>query len=239
MPRQFAHVSRSVNMERGFKENHVAMIALHKCGKSDSQIFKLLKPLKISRNFVYRAIKRYKELWRVEDRAWSGHLSSVRAEAAIRTVQEQICRKLLWKQKIMARELNILTQPMSRLRNNQHMRAHGRSMGHLLTPALKEIQRTRAERLLQWHAKNGHENIPFLDEKIFTEEQYNHQKNKIYAQMSHEVKNNVPRVQRGHHPFCVMVCWGVPHQGVTPLHFCKKGVKLVPKHIKTMCFKEL
>ena len=63
VPRQFAQVSRSVNMERGFKENRVAVIALHKCGKSDSRIFKLLIPLKISRNFVYRTIKRYKELW--------------------------------------------------------------------------------------------------------------------------------------------------------------------------------
>jgi len=47
VPRQFAHVSRSVNMEWGFKENRVAVIALHECGKSYSQIFELLKPLKI------------------------------------------------------------------------------------------------------------------------------------------------------------------------------------------------
>jgi len=45
VPRQNAHVSRSVNMEWGFKENCVAVIALHKCRKSDSQIFELLKPL--------------------------------------------------------------------------------------------------------------------------------------------------------------------------------------------------
>jgi len=43
-------------MEWGFKENRVAVIDLHKCGKLDSQIFKLLKPLKILWNFVYRAI---------------------------------------------------------------------------------------------------------------------------------------------------------------------------------------
>jgi hypothetical protein len=54
-------------MEWGFKENHVAVIALQKCGKSDSQIFKLLKPLKILRNFDNRAIKHYKDLWSVED----------------------------------------------------------------------------------------------------------------------------------------------------------------------------
>jgi hypothetical protein len=77
------------------------MIALHKCGKPDSQIFKLLTPLKISRNFVYWAIKHYKELWGVEDGAWSGHLKSVRAEAVIKTVREQIRQNLLWKQNIM------------------------------------------------------------------------------------------------------------------------------------------
>jgi len=35
-------------MEWGFKENCVTVIVVHKCGKSDSQMFKLLKPLKIS-----------------------------------------------------------------------------------------------------------------------------------------------------------------------------------------------
>jgi hypothetical protein len=68
------------------------------------------------------------------------------------------------------------------------MRAHLHLEGHLLTPALKEIRRTRAERLLQWHSENGHENILFTDEKFFTiEEQYNNQNNKIYALTSLEV----------------------------------------------------
>jgi len=61
-------------------------------------------------------------------------------------------------------------------------------MGHLLTPALKEVRRTRAERLIQWHAENGYENILFVDEKCFPmEEQYNNQNNNIYAQTSLEV----------------------------------------------------
>jgi hypothetical protein len=97
-------------MEWGFKENRVNVIALRKCRKLDSQIFKLLKPLKISRNFVYRTIKLYKDLWGFEDRARSGRLKSVRAEAAIKTVRERIRRNPLWKQKIVSRELNISTQ---------------------------------------------------------------------------------------------------------------------------------
>jgi hypothetical protein len=76
--------------------------------------------------------------------------------------------------------------------DKQHMRRHHRSKGHILTPALKAIQWTRAEHLLQWHAKNRHKKILFTDEKIFTiKEQYNHQNNKIYAQTSLEVKENV------------------------------------------------
>jgi len=68
------------------------------------------------------------------------------------------------------------------------MRAHLHSKGHLLTPAVKEIRRTRAERLLQWHAENGHENVLFTKVKFFAiEKQYNNQNNKIYAQTSLEV----------------------------------------------------
>jgi len=80
VPRQFALVCYSINMEWGVKANHVAVIVLHNCGKSYSQIFKLLKPLKISRLYIYRAIKLYEELLRVEDRAQSGHLKSLRAK---------------------------------------------------------------------------------------------------------------------------------------------------------------
>jgi len=47
VPRQFARVCHTTNMEWGVKENHVAVNALHNCGKSHSQFFELLKPMKI------------------------------------------------------------------------------------------------------------------------------------------------------------------------------------------------
>jgi hypothetical protein len=133
-----------------------------------------------------------------------------------------------------------ISQSMSRLiRDDQHMKVHCCSKRHILIPALKEVQWIRAEHLIQWHAENGNENI-FMDEKIFSiEEQYNHQNIKIYAQMSHDVKENIPRVQGGHHPSYVMVWWEVSHQGVTHLHVCKKGVKLVSECIKRTCYKPL
>jgi len=72
--------------------------------------FSNFQTLETIENFVYRAIKRYKELRGFEDRAQSGHLKSLRAEAAIKTAEERIRRNLLWKQKIESRELNISTQ---------------------------------------------------------------------------------------------------------------------------------
>jgi len=129
--------------------------------------------------FICREIKRYKELWGVEDRTRSGRLRSVRAVAAIKTVRERIRRNPLWKQKIMSQKLNISTL----FRDDLHMRAPLRSKGHLLTAALKAVRWTRAKRLLQWHVGNGCKNILFTDEKIYIiDEQPKNQNNKIYAQ---------------------------------------------------------
>jgi len=130
VPRQCPLVCRSVNMEWGFKGNRVAVIARHKCGKSDSQIFELLKPLKISRKFVCREVRRYKELWGVEDGAWSGRPRCVRNKAAIETVRERIRRNPLRKQNSLSREMDILPRSMSRLsRDGLHTRAYRRSKG--------------------------------------------------------------------------------------------------------------
>jgi len=56
-------VCHSVNMESGVKENHAAVIVLHNCWTSYSQIFELFKTTEILRMFIYQAIKRYEELW--------------------------------------------------------------------------------------------------------------------------------------------------------------------------------
>jgi hypothetical protein len=89
--------------------------------------------------------------------------------------------------------------------------AHLCSKRHLLTPALKEIQWTRAKILLPSHAENRHKNILFTNKKIFTiKEQCNNQYKKIYAQTFLEVHSEVAG---GHHPSYIMAWWWVSHQG--------------------------
>jgi hypothetical protein len=117
------------------------------------------------------------------------------------------------------------------------MTVHHHSNGNILTAALKAIRWIREWTLLQWHAEYGHGNILSEDKKIFKIEQYNHQNMKIDSLMFREVKENVLRVQGGHHPSYVMVLWEVSYE--MTCHFCKKGVKLISKCIKRTCYKEL
>jgi len=102
------------------------------------------------------------------------------------------------------------------------MTAHLGSKEHLLTPTLKDIRRTREERLIQWDAENGNENILYTDEKIVTiEEKYNNQNNKIYAQTTLDVHSEGARMPS---PFLRHgLVEGVPSRGDTSSFLQKKG----------------
>ena len=73
-------------MEWGEYENRVAVIALHKVGKSAGEIFQLLKKLKITRLFVYRTIQRFLETESVKVRPREGHPRTVRTPAVQKAV---------------------------------------------------------------------------------------------------------------------------------------------------------
>lgn len=218
-------------MEWGDYENRVAVIALHKVGKSASEIFQTLKRLKISRMFVHRTIQRFTETGSVKDRPRDGRPRTVRTPAAQKAVAARIRRNPVRKQSVMARELNISKRSMSRLLSEDlGLKAYRRSTGHYLDARLKKQRVLKCRRLLQRYAHNGHRRILFTDEKIFTiEESFNRQNDRVYASSSREAREKAPKVQRGHHPSSVMVWWGVSYSGATQLHFCEKGVKTSAK----------
>lgn len=218
-------------MEWGSIENRVVIIGLLKCGKERGEIFRILRPLKVTRCFVYRTVDLFEETGGIIDRPKSGRPRSVRTPAAVKAVKMRIQRKPLRKQKILSREMKISPPSISRiLKHDLGLQAYKRHTGHLLTPALKEQRKRKSKELRRQHARNGHRRILFTDEKIFTvEESFNKQNDRVYAASSRHAAELVPRVQRGHHPASVMVWWGVAYDGVTELHFCEKGVKTSAK----------
>ena len=197
--------------------------------------FKLLKPLKFSRMFIYLAIKHYKELW-IEDRVRSGHLKSVRAEATIKTVWERIRWNLLWKH-IMSQKLNISTQS-SRVSSGTIY-----TLGHTFTQKDTSL-------LLLWRKSDRQEQsvsssgTPRTGTKTSSSRmtKFSPSRSSVTTSTRFMLKCSlrcILGVQGGHHPSYVKVWWEVSHQVVTHLHFCKKGVKLVSGCIKKMCYKEL
>ena len=186
--------------------------------------------------FIYLAIKHDKELWRVEDRARSERLKNVGAEATMKTVRERIRLNLLGNRRSCPESWTYRPNNVVPHQGWSTYERAFRSKGHL-TPALKEIQRSRAKRLLQWHAENGHENILFTEEKIFTiDEQYNSQDNKIYAQTSLEVCSEGARMPS---PFLRHGLVGCPIRGWHLFIFARKVWKLVPECMNRKCYKEL
>ncbi|VVC40985.1 Hypothetical protein CINCED_3A018352 [Cinara cedri] len=86
----------------------IAIIGLFKSGKSASLTFALLRPLKMSKQFVYRTTERCSDTSDV-DRVKNDRSCSVRTKKAIEAVCLRINRNPLWKQKIVAREIKINT----------------------------------------------------------------------------------------------------------------------------------
>ena len=223
VPRQLALVCHSVSMEWGVKLNHVVVIALYSCGKSYSQIFKLLMPLKILQMFIHQAIKHYKKLegWRQGSvrtlekcGAWSCYQNGTGAYSLKSTLETE--------DHVLKAELN---DPIKSclIRDNLHMRAHLRSKEHLLTPALKEIHGQ-----VQGVSSSG---TPRTGKKTSFSRMRNlsPSRSSIITRTTRFMLKRplrcILRAQKGHRPSYIMVWCGVSHQGVTPLHFCKKGVK--------------
>ena len=165
------------------------------------------------------------------DHPRAGRPKTVRTAAALKAVATLIRRNPVQKQSVMAQELNISTRSMSRLLSEDlGLRAYCRRTGHFLTPQLKKQRELKCKCLLQQYANNGHRNILFTDDKIFTtEESFNRRNDRVYASSSREASEIVPKDQRGHHPSSVMFWWGVSYSGATQQHFHEKWVKTSAK----------
>lgn len=200
-------------------------MSLHKAGKKPMEIFKLIKCLGASRNFVYYTLRRYRETSSIDDRQRSGRPRSIRTPANIKLIRERVRRNPCRTQKKMALQANISRISVNRiLKYDLKLKAYSRRKVHYLNDRLRKLRRERCRQLLKRHDPKK---ILFTDEKIFTvEEKFNRQNNKVYAKSSREVPATARNVQRAHHPASVMVWWGVSYEGVTPLHFCQQGVKV-------------
>jgi len=127
---------------------------LFKCNKTPLEIFNLLKLLKITKKFVYRTIKRFKEFNTIDDKPKSGRPHEIKTNTAVRAVAQRIRRNPLHKQKIIAKQMKTPPRTMLRIiKEDLGFGAYRRSTGQRLTDALCQIRATRAKKLLHRYAK--------------------------------------------------------------------------------------
>lgn len=214
------------------KDLRSTVISLKKAGKKPMEIFRQIKCLGASRNFVYYTLKRYKDTCSLDDRPRSGRPRSVRTAANIKLIRERLRRNPCRTQKKMALQTNISRISVNRiLKYDLKVRAYSRRKVHYLNDRLKTLRLNRCRQLLRRH---DHKKILFTDEKIFTvEEKFNRQNDKVYAKSLKEVPPFKRNVQRTHHPASVMVWWGVSYEGATELHFVQQGVKVRAQNYQT------
>ena len=139
------------------------------------------------------------------------------------TVWERICWNLLWKQTIMYRKLNISTQLSCVSSGTIYMRVHLRSKGLLLTPALKKSDRQEQSVSSSGTPRTGTK-TPSSWMRKFSSSRSSRTTSTTRCMFKHPLRC-VLRVQEA---ITLPTSWiggGVSHQGMTNLHFCKKGVK--------------
>ena len=89
---------------------HEAIIALHRAGKKNSELFKLIKAPK---SIVYDTSKRFKELGNASDRPQSWRPQTVRTQKLKHAVKAHVKRNQKRSKRKMAREMDV-SEPTGR-----------------------------------------------------------------------------------------------------------------------------
>lgn len=179
----------------GTKELPATVISLHKAGKKPMDIFWYIKSFRVSHNFMYYTIKRYKETNSLKDRQTSGRPRSIRTIANIKKVRERLRRNPCRTQKKLGLQTNISRVLVNRiLKYDLKVKAYSQIKVHFLNERMRKLRRYHYPVLLKRHDARK---ILFTDEKIFTVgEKFNRQNNKLYVNSSKGVRASARYVFR-------------------------------------------
>lgn len=201
-------------------------------GERPGDIFRLLKPHGVKRNFVYKTIRRFQETASTKDRARSGRPRSARTPRVIKVVRERIRRKKNRSIRKMAADLNVsIGTAHTIFSKDLGCKPYKKRKVHGVSEATREKRLNRAKMILSRHA--GQEFV-FSDEKLFVLQQpHNVQNDRVWAPTRDSIPEcslNIPRFQSA---ASVMVWGAVCKRGKLPLVFIEKDVKINAAYYKT------
>ena len=199
-----------------------AIIQLFCAGKTNPEIFKILKALKST---VQDVVNQYKKLGTSDDRPKSGQPQTARTSTKIKAIRERIRRSPKWIRsnlKKMARDLKIDKKTVRTIvKDDLKLSPLKMTNRHQLT-ALQKQKRMERTKIFLNRLKDGTDagEIIFSDEKILSvEAQFNSQNDRILAKSA----DNIYRRQK---PASAMVWAAISENWKSTLIFVKEGTKL-------------
>lgn len=203
-------------------KNRSAILALYQQGKKQCEIVKLLK---VPKQTVSYAIKRFKELGHDGERSGRGRKCSVNTQRNRKVIKKRVQRNPRISMRKVAREMKI-NRETARLMAKEELglRPFKMKKAQKLTEENKRTRLQRCKGLLKRAAGDRWQTFLYSDEKLFSIEQaYNSQNDRVW---SAEAPGPSCIVERRQRPQSVMVWGGICASGKTPLVFVDQGVKI-------------
>jgi inhibitor of nuclear factor kappa-B kinase subunit alpha len=194
-------------------------------GMSRGDIFRSLKNDGVTRNMVYRTIKRFLDTGSNDDRPKMGRQRTVRTPAIVKVIRERIRRNCGRSARKTARELEINRETVRKIfKDDLKLKPFKKRKVHGVSEATKKKRIERSKHILAWHA--GDEMI-FSDEKMFVLEQsHNSQNDRAWSVSIQDIPEDKQHVPRFQNAASIMVWGAISPRGKLPLIFIEKGVKI-------------
>lgn len=197
-------------------------------GLKVSQICKEAKKFNINKMLVYRTYKRYVATGDIKIKKKTGRTRTVRTPELVKKVRACINRNCARSCRKLASTYGVSRRSMQRiLKDNLNMTAYKKRKIHGITAAQIKKRYDRTYELRRRYADDDVKNIIFSDEKLFVlEETFVAQNDRLYSTSISDIpskKRDIPRFQNR---TTVMVWGALCYNGVLPLIFVDKGVKI-------------
>lgn len=201
------------------------VVKLHLQNIRPRDIFTNVKQFGVSRRFVFRTLKRFKETGNVDVRHNGGCKRTVRTNKVIKRVREQIRRNPSRSGRNLAKLHQISRSSMHRIiKEDLGLKAYKKQRVHGLTVRQKQARVQKSKNLLVRH---GECDILFSDEKLFLlQDSHNQQNDRVYAKRLSDIPRDKLAVERFQNVSKVMVWGGVSRKGKLPLLFIESNVKI-------------
>ena len=203
------------------------VVQLHNAGQRQCQIYRSLNGT-VSRSFISKVIRKYRETGSTDDRPKSGRPRSVRTRQMLRNVRQQIRRNPARSARQMARQMNVSRSTMQRaLTVDLGLKALRKSQVQMLSAADKAKRVDKCRAFLRRFTVADTNKIIFSDEKMFTVEPKLHRQNsRVYATSRADVNPAILKVRKAEFPAKIMVWGAICSSGTLDLKFIDPGTKV-------------